>query len=119
MAYGDTNYKWLNAGSTGTATCAIHNLFGSYSGLSLLTNDDVVRIQLQAFVNDMLVGPTTNLSNNIGYRITAALSWVDLPPMRVGDASQLQLFRANGVGTNFAVSANNASAMWVIWSRIP
>lgn len=110
MAYGDVRHKWVMAGSTATSAATAHNLLGSYAGLSLLTNDDVVHIQVQSIANDMLIGPIGNVSNDIGYRITTTLSWIDLPPMRAGTASQLQMCRAGGT---------NATAMWVIWSRVP
>jgi len=116
MAYGDVRYEFTAAGSNATNSSAVQTLFGSYSGLSLLNNDDVVHIQLSASVNELFVGPTAFLEKTIGYKIYPSLSTIDLPPQRVGNASLLQMIRVNGPD---APSAFNASVNWVVWRRVP
>ena len=100
------------AGSTATAAAGAHNLFGAYSGLSLLNNDEVVFLQIAATGADMRVAgdPDVPATNNVGIRITIAASNYDLPPMRVGDASQLTFAREAGT---------NATANYTVWFRRP
>src|SRR3990167_9502569 len=114
MSYGDERYDFYSAGSDATASSANDGFFGSYSGLSLLNNDDVVHLQISASVNEFFVGPSTYIGQATGYKIYPSLSTIDLPPMRVGAASLLQVARANG---NDAPSAFNASYNWCIWKR--
>ena len=109
MAYGDVNYEWVNAGSSGASANTAHGLFGAYSGLSLLHESEVIHVQVQAITNDLRIGPDSTVTNNTGMLITT--SWFDLPPMRVGAASQFH-FVNDTLGTN-------ASPMWVAWKRKP
>ena len=116
MSYGDSRYDFVAAGSNSTNSSAVQTFFGSYSGLSLLNNDDVVHIQVSASVNELFIGPTAFLEKTKGYKIYPSLSTIDLPPQRIGNASLLQMIRVNGPD---APSAFNASVNWVIWRRVP
>src|SRR3990167_2284328 len=106
MAYSDVRYEFFSAGSNATNSSAVENFFGSYSGLSLLNNEDVIHIQISASANELFVGPTGQVSQSRGYKIYPNLSTIDLPPQRVGSASLLQVARAEG---NDDASAFNAS----------
>lgn len=66
-------------------------------------------MQLQVSGLELRIGDSTT-TNNIGLKITAAASLVDIQPMRAGDASGLFAARA---------TADNASYNWTIWRRIP
>lgn len=111
MALGDTNYRWVNSGSTITSSNAAHNLFGAYGGLSLLNASDVVHVQLHASKNDIYLLPTDEASaNQLGQKFVADLDFYqDLPPMKVSNASQLTM-------RNYA-SGNDAECAWVVWLR--
>lgn len=109
MAYGDVNYEWVQGGSTGASADTAHGLFGAYGGLSDLRNSEVVHVQLRGITNDFRVGPDNTVTNDTGLLVTT--SWFDLPPMRVGAASQFH-FANDTLGTN-------ASPMWVVWKRKP
>lgn len=120
MAKGDVQWTWVTAGSYYTSASGTHSLFGSYSGLSTLNNDEVVKLQIAASASDYNVGFSPGVDHSKGLRIFAAASWVELPPMRAGTASQLLFARINGAGSaDWAASVNNVSAMWVIWTRTP
>lgn len=109
MAYGDIHYEWVNAGSTGASADTAHGLFGLYGGLSDLNDAEVIHIQLQGISNDFKIGPDNTITNDTGFKVST--DWIDLPPMRVGSASQFH-FANNTLGTN-------ASPMWVAWKRKP
>ena len=116
MSYGDTRYEFYSASINATNSSAVQTFFGTYSGLSLLNNDDVVHIQVSASANEFFLGPTGQVSQTLGYKIYPSLSTIDLPPQRVGNASLLQMIRVNGPD---APSAFNASVNWVVWRRVP
>ena len=111
-AYGDKNFAYVISGSTATSAATAHNLFGLYQGLSLLGQDEAVFIQVFASAADIRLSgdPTTSATNNTGLRLTTAGSNYDLPPMRVGDASQISFARE---------ASNNASPIWTVWRRRP
>ena len=109
MAMGAISYDWITSGSTATSAAGQRDFFGVYNGLSLLNQDDVVIVQIQASVNDLRVGPKT-LTNNTGIPIGAYASLIDLPPMRVGLASGLQIAREGSA---------DASMAWVAWRQLP
>lgn len=123
MSMGDPRYQILMAGSTPTGASGLHNLFGAYSGLSLVNNDETVYLQIAASVNEFMIGPSANnagipaglISNDIGYKIYPGLSWISLPPLRAGTASLMQFVRPSGDSASY----NNASAHWVILTRPP
>lgn len=112
MAYGDKTFVYITSSSTATSAATAHNLFGAYQGLSLLGNDEAVFVQLFASAADIRLSadPDTPATNGTGLRLTTAASNYDLPPMRVGDASQITIAREAG---------NNASPLWTIWRRRP
>ena len=116
MAYGDVRYEFTAAGSNATNSSAVQTFFGTYSGLSLLNNDDVIHLQISASANELFVGPTAYVDKTKGYKIYPGLSTIDFPPMRIGTASLLQVARVNGPD---APSAFNASYNWVVWRRLP
>ena len=118
MAYGDSHFEFVSSGSIATGSCFVEGFLGSYSGLSLLNQNDVVILQVNSLGNEFYVGPSATVTNFNSRRITAEASQVTFPQMRVGVASQLEWRRANGVGANLALSANNASAGWVFWRRL-
>ena len=112
MARGDPNFEFLAAGSSSASTAATYPLFGRYNGLSALHEEEAVFVQVTCVgANEFFVGPAAYVSNNIGYKIFPASSGVDLPPMRVGSASQLLMARAT--------SGLDPTANWVIWARRP
>lgn len=113
MSVGDTNYVLVAAGSTTASVATLQPLFGTYQGLSALNENEVVNIQITGGgSNEFFIGlAAANVSNNIGYKIYPGLSTVDLPPMRVGQASQLNLSRA--------VSGLDPISNFVIWARRP
>ena len=107
MAYGDTQYGLLASGSTATSANPPELLFGAYTGLSLVGNDEVVHVQIQASVNnfEMLV----DNQMNTGINFVASDFYIDLPPMRAGNASQLHAMNRD--------AGNNAVIWWAIWRR--
>ena len=107
MAYGDTYFSIVSSGSNATAAAGKHGLFGSYSGLSLINQNDVIHINLVPTAADIRVWDTT-VSNDVGLRLTTAGSVFDLPPMRVGAASLLNFSRDAAV---------NATVNWTVWRR--
>ena len=109
MSMGDTSYKLVTAGSFATSAVATQLLFGSYGGLSLLNQDEVVHIQIHVSGLELRIGDSTT-TNNIGLKISAAASLVDLRSMRAAEASGLFVARATG---------DNASYNWTIWRRLP
>lgn len=119
--YGSNRFQIVMTGSTATGASGLHNLYGAYSGLSLLNNEDVIHLQIAASVNEFMIGPSGNnagitaglISNNIGFKVYPGLSWIDIPPTRAGTASLMQFVRPSGDAASFA----NASAHWVIWVR--
>lgn len=113
MATGDTNYVLIAAGSTTASVATLQPLFGNFGGLSSLNKNEVVNVQITGGgSNEFFIGIAAgNVSNNIGYKIYPGLSTTDLPPMRVGQASQLQLSRA--------VSGLDPISNFVIWARRP
>lgn len=116
MSYGESRFDFYSAGSNATATSGVAGFFGSYSGLSLLNNDDVVHLQISGSVNEFFMGPpSASISNNIGYKIYPSLSTIDFPPTRVGLASLLQVSQASPLGD--MASQANASYNWVLWRR--
>ena len=112
MAMGERNFAFYSSGSTGSNAAGTHNLFGNISSLSLLNQDEVVFVQISASAADIRLSGTvaSPATNNTGLRITISASNYDLPPMRVGDASQITFAREAG---------NNASPLWTIWFRRP
>ena len=108
MAYGDVYFKMQANGSTATSAATAHLVFGTYAGLSLLNNEDVVNIQLWATGADSRLWDNT-VTNNTGLRLTTAASLYDLPPMRVGDASRIHFARE---------AAANVTMGWTIWRRV-
>ena len=116
MPVGGPYYKFLSSGANSTGTSNIEGFFGNYSGLSLVGDDEVINIQIQASVNEFFVAPSGAGSVGIatGLKIFPTLSTIDLPPMRVGGASLMQVNRILGN----AASAFNASYNWVVWQQI-
>ena len=111
MAYGDIHFSYVQSGSTATSVAGAHNLFGVYGGLSLLNNDDVVFATVFASAADIRISASaaSPATNDQGLRITIAGSNYDLPPIRVGTASQMTFARDS--------SNNNASPHWTLWVR--
>src|SRR3990167_2562827 len=110
MAYGDPNYNFVVAGSTGASAATAHNLYGTYGGLSQLNAKEVLLIQIGASVGDLNLspGPATPATNNIGLTVFTSDPILSLPPMLISDASQITF--AN-------LSTTNATANWAIWRR--
>ena len=113
--YGDSRFDFYSAGSNATATSGVEGFFGAYSGLSLLHNEEVVHLQISASVNEFFLGPLGRVASDSGYKVYPGLSIIDLPPMRVGTASLLEINRAVGLGET--ASDFNASFNYVIWRR--
>lgn len=106
--YGDSFYIPVTAGSTATSAAGAHLLFGSYQGLSTLGNNEVVNVVIATVTADIRWWDST-VSNNTGIRLTTAASSYDLPPMRVGTASQLHVSRDAGT---------NATVSWAVLRRL-
>jgi hypothetical protein len=112
MSKGDVSFTFITAGSSSASTTVAYPLLGIYNGLSQLNEDEVVHIQITSGgSNEFFIGTTGNVSNNIGYKIYPSLSTVDLPPMRVGQASGLLVSRA--------VSGVDPVYTFVVWARRP
>ena len=110
--FGDRRYVWYGNGFNATNSSAVEGFFGAYSGLSLLHTDEAVYLQITASVNEFFFGPpSASISPTVGYKIFPSLSTVEIPPMRAGVASLLQVNRIQGN----AASAFNASYNWVVW----
>ena len=116
MAAGGPYQHFLASGSNSTNSSTIENFFGSYSGLSLLGQDEVITIQIQGTVQEFFIGPSGagSVGQSTGLKIYPAASTFTLPSMRVGNASLLRVNRILGQ----AASANNASWNWVVWQPI-
>lgn len=110
MAYGDPSYEYVNSGSTGASANTAHGLFGAYQGLSSLHESDVVHVQVQGVTNALRVAPNNAVTNDNGLKV-GTTAWEDVPPLRIGAASQLH-FANDTLGSN-------ASPMWVVWKRLP
>ena len=112
MAYGDPVFKFVRGGSIVTAASNAHQLFGAYSGLSLLNNSEVVHIIVSASGGDfrMSVDPDTPATNDSALRIQSAASLFDLPPLSVGDASRITVAREG---------SNNPIMFWTVFRRVP
>jgi len=106
MAYGDVNYTIVSSGSTGASANTGHLLFGTYGGLSLLNNDEILHIQLWS-ANNARVAGTNAVTNNSGVKIDSSV--FDLPPIRSGTASGFHF-------ANETIGAN-ASMSWIAWRR--
>ena len=113
MSVGDTYYKWLSSGSTTAISDAAHNLFGSFSGLSLLSVSAVVHVQVQASGANFMLIPTdeASVSQDGQWFKEDINAYIDLPPMIRSDASQLSFHNLT--------AGDNAVARWVIWQRWP
>ena len=112
MARGDVSYSFVTAGSSSASTALAYPLFGINNSLSRLNEDEVVVIQLtMQGAADFFVGPSGSISNNFGIKIPAGTSGIELPPMRVGDASALSMIRAT--------SGVNPAHNYVVWARRP
>lgn len=110
---GDPTYKFHASGSTAASADTAHALLGSYEGLSQLNDEEALHLQIFASSQNLKVYPSEAASpSHHGFRMVSGESYyVDLPPMRVGDASQLVF--ANDT------SGNNAHVKWVVWFRQP
>lgn len=111
MALGDVNYVWVQSGSTATSVAAIHNLFGSYGGLSDLNSNDVLHLQAIARNEFAYVGPSGSISNNFGFVLDPAASVVDFPPMKRTVLESFQFSRG--------ASDSDATIFWTVWKRQP
>lgn len=103
--YGDIHYELVSSGSTAASANTAHLLFGSFTGLSNLNNNEVINVILQSEGGDARIGLPGSISNNLGVPVYAAASGFEWPPMRVGTASQL-LFANKELGTNVTISWN-------------
>src|SRR3990167_3977245 len=112
--FGVTPHKLLTSGSTATSAGTAHLLFGTYNGLSQLSNSDVVLVS----VGDSAGGVFTIQGNNLGIineglkiapATTGEPAWF-LMQMRAGDASGLHIFR---------ITTNNGIADWSVFRRLP
>jgi len=108
--YGDTNYQWVQSGSTTASAATAHGLFGAYNGLSLLNANDVLRLQVLPVTNSAEILPSVTLSPGMLISTSQSL-YQDLPPMTVSNVQNLH-FRNN-------VGASNSTVKWVIWRRVP
>lgn len=112
MSKGDVNYVFVGAGSTTASVATVQQFFGNFGGLSALNEDEVLHVQVAAAGTvDFFVGISPYITNNIGLKISPSLSTIDLPPMRVAAASQLQTARGAS-GLDYAYS-------FVAWARRP
>lgn len=107
--YGDTNYQWVQSGSTTASAATAHGLFGAYNGLSLLNTNDVLHVQVMAITNNFELLKTVTPSTGFLFQ-TSASYYYDLPPMNCNSASQMHFRNQTG--------ASNATVMWNIWRRV-
>ena len=112
MAAGDVYYTWVATGSRSTSAATAHNLFGTYGGLSDLSASEVILVQAFASGGDfrLSANPAIGATNNTGFFVGMTASLVDLKPMSRDQASQITMAREG---------ANNPTAQWVIWLRVP
>jgi len=112
MSIGDTQYAWVNSGSTKTTSASAHNLYGSYGALSNLNASEVLLIQVSASVGDMMIspGPATPATNNIGIPLFTSDAILTLPPIQLSAASQISFC---------PMTATSTTAVWTIWRRTP
>ena len=109
MAYGDVYFDIYSTGSTATSAATAHLLFGSYAGLSLINQNEVVNLQVVMTVADARIWDST-VTNNTGLRLSPSASAWDFPPMRAAAASTLHFVRD---------AATDATANWTVWVRVP
>ena len=111
MAYGDINYQWLYSGSVVASANTAHGLFGTYNGMSNLNANEVLHVQIQASGADLMLYPNVSASAyQDGQWMKQDIDvYLDIPPMRVRDASQLH-FRN-------LTADDNAVARWVCWAK--
>lgn len=110
--YGDVHYKWVHGGSCATSANTPHNFYGIYNGLSDLNGAEVVHLQLEAISgNAFRWGLEGRLETSAAYGIliSPAGSVIDIPPIKVSDASAAQFINS--------VINSNASATFTIWRR--
>lgn len=101
-------YRYQSGGSTATSAATGHLLFGAYNGLSLLVNGHRVKIQVGASTGiAALNGGAANAGTD--GMILAPSSLYELPILRAGDASQIQIARQG---------ANNPVVYWSIWKEV-
>lgn len=104
----DYLYRYQSGGSTATSAATGHLLFGVYDGLSLLADGHRVKIQVGASTGiAFLNGGAANAGTD--GMVLAPSSLYELPVLRAGDASQIQIARA---------STNNPIVYWSIWKEI-
>ena len=88
--YSEPYFELHHAASVSLANANKASLFGTWNGLSLLNNDDVVRVEVISYNREAFVLATSATTFGIGYRIdNFAPYYTPLPPMRAGSASQL------------------------------
>ncbi len=107
--YGDTKYEFVQSGSTTASAATAHSVFGTYNGLSLLNQDDVLHIQVLPLTNNFELLKSAALGTGMLFT-TDTKTYYDIPPMRVGSASQLHFRNQTG--------ASNATVRWTAWRRI-
>ena len=112
----ETYWTQVATGSTVTVTSGVNGLFGSYSGLSLLSASEVVSIHVLASGGDLRISgnPAVGATNNVGLFVGIAASLVNLPPMIRTEASQMTFTREVA-----SEVSNNPTVQWTIWRRIP
>ena len=112
----ESYYSWIATGSTATTSSGVNGLFGSYSGLSLLSTSEVVILQVVASGGDLRLSanPAVGATNNIGMFVGISASVVDLPSMLRTEASQITFTREIA-----SEVSNNPTAQWVLWRRVP
>ena len=104
----DYLYRYQSGGSTATSAATGHLLFGAYQGLSLLANGHRVRIQVSASTGiAVLNGGAANAGTD--GMVLAPSNLYELPVVRAGDASQIQIARRD---------TNNPVVYWSIWKEI-
>lgn len=107
--YGDTRYEFVQSGSTTASAATAHGLFGTYNGLSLLNQNDVLHVQILPLTNNLEILKSSALGTGMLFT-TDLKSYYDLPPMSVSSASVIHFRNQTG--------ASNATARWSVWRRV-
>ena len=112
----DTYWTWVATGSTVTTSSGPNGLFGSYSGLSLLSTSEVIVVKIYSSGGDLRLSgnPAIGATDDIGLFIHSAASLVELFPMVRSEASQMTFTR-----TPASETGSNPVAQWTIWRRVP
>lgn len=108
---GDPKYTWVLGGSVAASANTPHSVFAGVGSLSSMNTAEVVNIQFLASKNNTRLWPSlANANLGAGFRLVSGNDYyVDMPPMGVGEASQLHF-------TN-ETAGQNGELRFIVWRR--